>query len=62
MAQIGSGDTCFIEEDALSAFHHLERIYRAAGQPDRLVLDHFEGVHEIDLESGIDFLARHLKP
>ena len=62
MAQIGSGDTCFIEEDALDAFRHLERIYRAAGRPDRLELDHFEGVHEIDLEPGIAFLEQHLKP
>ena len=60
MVQIGSNDTCFIEDDALAAFHHLEKIYRAAGATERLVLDHFEGVHEIDLDPAIAFLQKHL--
>jgi hypothetical protein len=60
MVQIGSRDECFIEEDALAAFRHLETIYRAAGAADRLVLDHFEGVHEIDLDPAMAFLREHL--
>jgi hypothetical protein len=60
MVQIGSRDECFIEEDALAAFRHLETIYRAAGAADRLVLDHFEGVHEIDLDPALAFLRERL--
>jgi dienelactone hydrolase len=61
MAQIGSDDSCFVEDDALQAYRHLESIYQAAGAADRLELDHFEGVHEIDLEKGVDFLKRRLR-
>ncbi len=60
MVQIGSEDTCFIESDALAAFGQLERIYAAADQKARLVLDHFQGEHEINLASGIDFLKARL--
>lgn len=60
MVQIGSDDTCFIESDALAAFGQLENIYAASGQPDHLVLDHFQGEHEIDLEPGIVFLEERL--
>jgi len=60
MVQIGSNDDCFIEDDALAAFRHLEKIYRAAGAVERLALDHFEGVHEIDLDPAIAFLQEHL--
>jgi dienelactone hydrolase len=60
MVQIGSRDGCFVEADALAAFQHLETIYQAAGAPQRLVLDHFAGVHEIDLEPGTAFLRKHL--
>ncbi len=60
MVQIGSDDNCFIESDALSAFAHLETIYTASGEPENLVLDHFQGEHEIDLEAGIAFLMERL--
>ena len=60
MAQIGSDDMCFIQSDALSAFRQLERIYAASGHPDQLVLDHFQGEHEINLETGIAFLEERL--
>jgi len=60
MAQIGSDDQCFIQEDALKAYQHLAGIYRAAGMKDRLELDHFQGGHEIDYEAGAEFLSRHL--
>jgi len=60
MVQIGSNDSCFIEDDALTAFRHLEKIYRASGAADCLVLDYFEGVHEIDLDPSIAFLRKHL--
>ncbi|MFQ6039919.1 MAG: alpha/beta hydrolase [Candidatus Poribacteria bacterium] len=60
MAQIASNDTCFIEDDALEAFRHLQQIYRAAGAEENLQLDNFEGVHEIDLETAVGFLKKHL--
>jgi dienelactone hydrolase len=60
MVQIASDDTCFIEDDAKSAFNHLERIYAAAGRSDRLELDYFEGEHEVDVEPGLAFLKKHL--
>ncbi len=60
MVQIGSDDRCFIESDALNSFEHLEKIYTASGKRDQLVLDHFQGGHEIDLESGIAFLKERL--
>ena len=60
MVQIGSDDMCFIEADALQAFKQVEKIYAASGQCDRLVLDHFQGEHEIDLEAGIAFLEERL--
>ena len=60
MVQIGSDDMCFIEADALQAFKHVEKIYEASGHRDRLVLDHFQGEHEIDLEPGIQFLEERL--
>ena len=60
MAQIGSRDDCFIEEDALKAYRHLETIYKSAVASDKLVLDHFDGIHEIDLENATEFLKKHL--
>ncbi len=60
MVQIGSDDMCFIESDALAAFEQLKRIYAASGRSDQLVLDHFQGEHEIDLEAGIAFLEERL--
>lgn len=60
MVQIGSDDMCFIEADALEAFRQLEQIYAASGKRDRLVLDHFQGEHEIDLEPGLAFLEERL--
>ena len=60
MVQIGSDDMCFIESDALAAFGQLGNIYAASGERDQLVLDHFQGEHEIDLETGIAFLEARL--
>ena len=60
MVQIASDDNCFIEEDALEAFRHLQQIYRAAGAEKNLVLDNFDGVHEIDLEPAMEFFKKNL--
>lgn len=60
MVQIGSQDTCFVEADALKAFRHVQKIYRAAGAGSQLVLDHFRGGHQIDRDKGIQFLRQQL--
>ena len=60
MVQIASDDACFIEADAMAAFHHLERVYAASGCRDNLVLDLFEGGHEVDVDPALAFLKEHL--
>ena len=60
MVQLGSDDKCFIVEDALAAFGHLDGIYAASGKRENLVLAHFLGGHEIDVETGIAFLEKQL--
>ncbi len=60
LVQIGSDDNCFIQSDALEAFTHLQNIYNAAGHPENLILDDFQGEHEINLEQGIAFLIERL--
>lgn len=62
MVQIANNDSCFVEADALKSFRHLQKIYRAAGAGRDLILDNFEGVHEIDLEAGLSFLQERLGP
>jgi hypothetical protein len=58
--QIGDGDKCFIEADAMGAFAHLRSIYRAAGADAQLELDRFVGGHVIDLAPAVEFLTRRL--
>jgi dienelactone hydrolase len=60
LVQIGSQDTCFIERDALAAFNHLRRIYRASGAGPNLELDHFDGGHEMNVTTAVEFLRRRL--
>ena len=60
MVQLGSDDKCFIVEDALAAFGHLDGIYAASGKRENLVLEHFLGGHEIDVETGLAFLEKQL--
>ena len=60
MVQIGKRDQCFIDGDAIGAYRHLRRIFRAAGAADALELDHFDGGHEINAEPALEFLQRRL--
>jgi dienelactone hydrolase len=62
MIQMGKRDTCFAESDALVAYRHLQRIYRAAGASKHLELDHFDGVHEFNVQPAVEFLQRRFKP
>jgi dienelactone hydrolase len=60
LVQMGSKDGCFLESDALAAYQHLERIYRAAGAGEQLELDHFDGGHEVNPGPLLEFLGRRL--
>jgi dienelactone hydrolase len=60
MPQIGEQDQCFLLDDALKAARHLKAIYKAAGAADKLAVDVFPGVHEIDVESAVGFFRAHL--
>jgi hypothetical protein len=62
LIQSGRRDTCFIESDALPAYRHLQRIFRAAGAARNLELDQFEGAHEFNVKRALEFLQRRLKP
>ncbi len=60
MIQAGERDQCFVIEDVMEAYAHLERIYAAAGASEQLELDRFDGAHEIDVERAVEFFARRL--
>jgi dienelactone hydrolase len=60
MIQAGERDTCFVIEDVMEAYAHLQRIYAAAGASANLELDRFDGEHEIHVETALDFFARRL--
>jgi hypothetical protein len=60
LIQIGRRDTVFTEQDALAAFRHLQRIYRAAGASNELELDHFNGAHEHHIPPALRFLRSRL--
>jgi dienelactone hydrolase len=60
LVQIARRDPIFHDDDAMRAYRHLQKIYRAAGAGDQLELDHFDGVHEHNIAPAIEFLARRL--
>jgi hypothetical protein len=39
LCEIGEKEACFHYPDMMNAYRHLERIYKAAGCPDRLAAD-----------------------
>jgi dienelactone hydrolase len=45
LIEAGRRDDCFVIEDVRPAYAHLERIYRAAGCPERLAYDEHDGAH-----------------
>lgn len=45
LIESGQRDTCFIIEDARQAYHHLRRIYEAAGCGERLAYDEHPNEH-----------------
>jgi dienelactone hydrolase len=60
LIQIGEYDSVFPARHALKEYKRLQRIYRAAGQTDRLALDRFDGCHEIHVAPIIEWFNRWL--
>ncbi|HUV39186.1 MAG TPA: alpha/beta hydrolase family protein [Planctomycetota bacterium] len=60
LVEIGTFDTCFYLDAALSCYHEVEKIYAAAGAGDKLELDLFEGPHAWGANKSFDFFRKHL--
>jgi len=60
LVEIGSHDTCFHADAALSCYREVEKIYAAAGVSDKLDLDFFEGPHAWGANKSVDFFCKHL--
>ncbi len=60
LIDIGTYDTCFFVDTALACYRQLERIYRAAGVPDRLELDLFVGEHAWGGNKSVAFFRKYL--
>jgi hypothetical protein len=60
LVEIGTHDTCFYVDSALSCFREVEKIYAAAGCRDVLDLDLFEGPHSWGGHKSVEFFRRHL--
>jgi hypothetical protein len=60
MIQMGERDRCFEVSDAMTAYRHLAKIYRAAGAASQLELDRFGGGHEFNVAPAVEFLRRRL--
>jgi hypothetical protein len=61
LVDIGIFDDCFKVDGAIACYRQVERIYRAAGCPDRLELDLFEGGHAWGANRSSAFFDRHLR-
>jgi dienelactone hydrolase len=60
LVEIGLHDTCFLIESAMKCYRQVENIYAAAGAPDKLELDLFEGGHRWGANKSVAFFAKHL--
>ena len=60
LIESGSGDRLYTRERTLKAYGQLEEIYAAAGAPDNLDIDLFEGGHEWSGRKAWDWFARWL--
>ncbi len=61
LVEIGKQDDCFFMPSAMSCYHEVEKIYTAAGVPEKLELDLFEGGHQFAGNKAFDFFDRYLK-
>jgi hypothetical protein len=60
LVDIGAYDSCFGVDGAMMCFRKVERIYQAAGVPDRLELDLFPGEHGWGGNKSAAFFNNHL--
>jgi dienelactone hydrolase len=60
LVEIGEQDDCFIKEDALAAYRAVERVYRAAGVPEKIDVDVFPGGHAFSGRKAFDWFDRWL--
>ncbi len=61
LIQAGRYDSVAPSHRQVRAYKYLKRIYKAAGVPERVELDLFEGVHEINFGPLVNFFDRWLK-
>ena len=60
LVQAGLYDASFPAADTLGAYERVQNIYRAAGVENRLSLDLFDGVHEMNSGPILEWFARWL--
>jgi len=60
LVEIGTRDECFRLDDAMSCYRRVERIYQAAGCPERLELDLFDGGHQWGGSRSVEFFRKYL--
>ncbi|MCG3150618.1 MAG: hypothetical protein PCFJNLEI_04106 [Verrucomicrobiae bacterium] len=60
LVEIGTHDDCFLIDSALKCYREVEKIYRAASVPERLVLDLFEGGHRWGGNKSVAFFRDNL--
>jgi len=61
LIQAGRYDSVAPSGNQVNAYRYLKRIYKAAGVPENVELDLFEGVHELNIGAITDFFDRRLK-
>jgi hypothetical protein len=60
LVESASNDNCYSRESQLESYAILQRVYAAAGVPERLDLDLFEGPHQWSGRKAWDWLERWL--
>lgn len=60
VVEMGERDQCFVIDDMRAAYARVERIYRAAGVPERLEADVHPGEHQWSGAKSFDWFARWL--
>jgi predicted esterase len=60
LLEMGKKETCFHYPDMLRAYRHLQKIYKAAGFPDRLAADHHPNDHRWSGKKAWNWLAKWL--
>lgn len=60
IAEMGTQDTCFVIDDAQSAYRQVERLYQAIGAERCIASDVFEGGHIFSGRKSFDWFAKWL--